>query len=79
MTIGIYFFIVNYLNQFKNKIFRFFKSFLKEESGMGTIEIIIIMAVLVALALIFRTFIMDLSSTIFDKIKEKTDAAINTL
>lgn len=79
MTIGIYLFIVNFLNNFKNRISGFFKSFLKEESGMGTIEIIIIMAILIALALIFRTFIMDLANTIFEKIKEKTDAAINTL
>ena len=79
MTIGIYFFIANFFNNFKNRISGFFKSFFKEESGMGTIEIIIIMAILIALALIFRTFIMDLANTIFGKIKEKTDAAINTL
>lgn len=79
MSVCMYFFIINNLKRLKNIIINFIKSFIKEESGMGTIEIIIIMAVLVALALIFRTFIMDLASTIFDKIKEKTDAAINTL
>ncbi len=75
MTISMYFTIVNMLTNIKNKIF----SFTKDESGMGTIEVIIIIAVLVALALIFRTFIMDLADTIFDKIKSKTDAAISTL
>jgi hypothetical protein len=48
----------------------------KNESGMGTVEIIIIIAVLVTLALIFRGFIMDLAEGIFDKIREKTDAAM---
>ena len=54
-------------------------SFAKDESGMGTIEVIIIIAVLVSLALIFRNFIMDMAETIFEKIKAKTDSTINTL
>ena len=49
------------------------------DGGMGTVEIIIIIAVLVALALLFKTFIMDLSSGIFQKIQDKTDAAIDSL
>ncbi|MBE7066254.1 MAG: hypothetical protein E7385_01745 [Ruminococcaceae bacterium] len=57
----------------------FYKRIMYDESGMGTIEVIIIIAVLVALALIFRTFIMDLASGIFDKIKDKTDATIDGL
>jgi hypothetical protein len=48
-------------------------------SGMGTVEIIIIIAVLVTLALIFRGFIMDLAQGIFDKIQEKTNSAISGL
>ena len=47
--------------------------------GMGTVEIIIIIAVLVALALLFKTFILDMSETIFDKIRDKTNAAIDDL
>lgn len=52
---------------------------LKDESDMGTLEVIIIIAVLVALALVFRNSIMDMAGMIFDKIKAKTDATINTL
>ena len=37
------------------------KQFLKEEDGLGTVEIVIIVAVLVAVALIFRRAIFDLS------------------
>ena len=33
------------------------KNFLKEEEGMGTVEIVVIIAVLVSIALIFRTAI----------------------
>lgn len=55
------------------------RTLLREDSGMGTLEIIIIIAVLVALALVFRNFIMDMAGMIFDKIKAKTDATINTL
>ena len=51
----------------------------RDTSGMGTVEIIIIIAVLVTLALIFRGFIMDLADGIFDKIQEKTNSAISDL
>lgn len=57
---------------FQNRIWR-------DRSGMGTVEIIIIIAVLVTLALIFRSFIMDLAEGIFDKIQEKTNSAISDL
>lgn len=53
--------------------------FLSNEKGMGTVEIIIIVAVLVALALLFKTFILDMSQDIFNKIQTKTDAAIDDL
>ena len=56
------------------------RNFLKlNRKGMGTVEIIIIIAVLVALALLFKTFILDMSETIFDKIRDKTNAAIDDL
>ena len=76
-----------HLYLFKNRVcfrrrigvFRSPAGFLEDESGMGTLEVIIIIAVLVALALVFRNFIMDMAGMIFDKIKAKTDATINTL
>lgn len=63
----------------RKKISNFLRSLVFDESGMGTLEVIIIIAVLVALALVFRNFIMDLANMIFDKIKAKTDSTINTL
>ena len=57
-----------------------FRNWIKmNNKGMGTVEIIIIIAVLVALALLFKTFILDMSETIFDKIRDKTNAAIDDL
>jgi len=53
--------------------------FSMNQKGMGTVEIIIIIAVLVALALLFKTFILDMSETIFEKIESKTNAAIDDL
>lgn len=49
---------------------RLFKGFLKEEEGMGTVEIVVIIAVLVSIALIFRnaitTWVRDTIGNIFD-------------
>ena len=64
------------LNEAKKKVKEHMAS---DISGMGTIEIIIIIAVLVALALIFRNFITQLAQKIFNKIQEKTDGAIDDL
>jgi Flp pilus assembly pilin Flp len=47
-----------------------FKRFLKEDDGLGTVEIVIIVAVLVGIALIFRdaiiTFVTDIMKSVFD-------------
>lgn len=44
------------------------KGYLKEEDGLGTVEIVIIVAVLVAVALIFRGFIIDFVQDILKSI-----------
>lgn len=61
------------------KVKSFWERLVKGESGMGTIEIIIIIAVLVALALVFRNFIMELAEMVFEKIRSKTESTINSL
>ena len=43
--------------------------------GMGTIEVVLIVAVLVALALLFKSFITEYASEIFDGIKKSTENA----
>ena len=45
-----------------------FKQFLVEEDGMGTVEIILIIVVLVALVIIFKEQITGIVESIFEKI-----------
>lgn len=72
-----FFKVKNFLSAVKSKCENF--GFISNRDGMGTVEIIIIVAVLVALALLFKTFILDMSADIFNKIQTKTDAAIDDL
>lgn len=48
------------------------KDFLREEDGMGTVEVILIIVVLVGLVIIFKSQITDLVESIFDKITSQT-------
>ncbi len=45
------------------------KSFLREEDGLGTVEIVVLIAVLVGIALIFRdaiiNFVTDIMESVF--------------
>lgn len=49
------------------------KDLLREEGGMGTVEIILIIVVLVGLVIIFKDRITDLVNNIFDKITKETN------
>ncbi|MDE5908710.1 MAG: hypothetical protein K2H52_08245 [Lachnospiraceae bacterium] len=44
--------------------------------GMGTVEMILIIVVLIGLVLIFKTQIQDLASTIFEKIAVDSSAIL---
>ncbi len=46
---------------------RFMKDFIKDEDGLSTVEIVIIIAVLVGLALIFRNSIVKFVTDIIGK------------
>ena len=48
-----------------------FKQFLKEEDGMGTVEIILIIVVLIGLVLIFKDQITELVNELFETIMEE--------
>ncbi|MBQ7782033.1 MAG: hypothetical protein IJ405_08435 [Lachnospiraceae bacterium] len=50
-----------------------FKEFLKEEDGMGTVEVILIIVVLVGLVLIFKEEISDIIDSLFSKITSQTN------
>lgn len=49
------------------------KHLLREEEGMGTVEIILIIVVLVGLVIIFKDRITALVENIFDKITKETN------
>ena len=49
------------------------KDLIKEEDGMGTVEIILIIVVLVGLVIIFKDRITSLVDNIFDKITKETN------
>lgn len=49
-----------------------FTQFLKEEDGMGTVEVILIIVVLVGLVIIFKDRITDIVEDLFKKITSQT-------
>ena len=46
------------------------RSFFRKEAGMGTIEIVIIIAVLIGLAFLFRSFAVSFFTELTEGIKE---------
>ena len=53
-----------------NKIKQFL-SFMKEEKGIGVVEVILILVVLIALVVIFKAQLISLVGTIFEKITKE--------
>ena len=50
---------------------RVIKQFLREEDGIGVVEVILILVVLIGLVIIFRTQLTSIVNTIFSKINSK--------
>lgn len=48
------------------------KKFVQDERGIGTVEMILILVVLIALVLIFKEQLTDLVNSIFDKISRQS-------
>lgn len=55
------------MNNLKN-----FTQFIREEEGMGTVEIILIIVVLVGLVIIFKGQIVSIVNSLFEKITDRT-------
>ncbi len=49
------------------------KDFMREDDGMGTVEVILIIVVLVGLVIIFKGRITEIVERLFDKISRQTD------
>ena len=56
-----------------SKLLGMLKRFFREEDGMGTIEIILIIVVLIALVLIFREQILGIVDDLFSKVTSSVD------
>lgn len=54
-----------------NKIKQFL-TFMKEEKGIGVVEVILILVVLIALVVIFKAQLISLVGTIFQKITKES-------
>ena len=48
------------------------RQFIKEEDGMGTVEVILIIVVLVGLVILFKDQITKIVNNLFDKITSQT-------
>lgn len=54
------------------KKIRRFLEFMKEEKGIGVVEMILILVVLIGLVIIFKSQLTDLVQSIFDKITSES-------
>ncbi len=50
------------------------KDFLREEDGMGTVEVILIIVVLIGLVIIFKTQLTQIVNDIFEKIASQSSS-----
>ncbi|TCL54280.1 putative flagellin with Flp1-like domain [Kineothrix alysoides] len=53
-----------------------FKNFIWEEDGLGTVEIILILVVLIGLVIIFKRQLQTLVTNVFHKITEDSNTII---
>ena len=51
-----------------------FRELMSEEDGMGTVEVILIIVVLVGLVIIFKGRITEIVESLFDKITTQTES-----
>ena len=49
------------------------RNFIKEEDGMGTVEIILIIVVLISLVIIFKAQLTNLVNNVFQKITSQAN------
>lgn len=61
-------------NRMKRRNLYTMKDLLRREDGMGTVEIILIIVVLISLVLIFKTQLTSLVNTVFSKISSEANS-----
>lgn len=61
----------------KKKNLKGFRNFIKEEDGMGTVEIILIIVVLIGLVIIFKEQLRSLVESVFEKITTDSNTVMS--
>ena len=61
----------------KKKRLKGLRAFMQEEEGMGTVEIILIIVVLIGLVIIFKTQLRSLVESIFEKITSDSNTVMS--
>lgn len=64
------------LKKKENRGLKGFKDFLREEEGMGTVEIILIIVVLIGLVIIFKKQLRELVEKVFEKITKDSNTVM---
>lgn len=64
------------LKKKENRGLKGFENFLREEEGMGTVEIILIIVVLIGLVIIFKTQLRELVEKVFEKITKDSNTVM---
>lgn len=64
------------LKRHENERLKGFRAFLREEEGMGTVEIILIIVVLIGLVIIFKTQLQSLVKKVFEKITKDSNTVM---
>ena len=67
----------NEIKKLGKKIGQGVKNFWKDESGMGTVEVILIIVVLIGLVIVFKEQISAIVDDIFKAIREETRVVTN--
>ncbi len=69
--------MINELKNFGKKIAGGVKRFWNDEAGMGTVEVILIIVVLIGLVIVFKEQISGIVEDIFKTIRQETIAVTN--
>ena len=65
------------LKRREKKSLKDLRDFLREEEGLGTVEIILIIVVLIGLVIIFKTQLRSLVEKVFEKITKDSNTVMS--
>ncbi len=68
---------MNQIRNFGKRIIGGVRRFWEDESGMGTVEVILIIVVLIGLVIVFKEQISGIVEDVFKTIREETRAVTN--